>query len=341
MTRYLITLAPEELFFFGSEQTFGDGTNVNYYARSNPFPQQTTLLGMLRKQVLIQADIYKEKVQDYGLEDKAKMAELIGDKSFNVTSRPQSFGRVKGLSPVLLRYRDKQNKDTFFRTTPKDHGLNLTFLKGQAFLGREISGIPCLNDYKAKNALSSSFLSSDETTCICFDSVFKSHVKIGIDKDRAEEDEGKFFKHLFYSMVPDFSFALFADIDIELSSGIVFMGADSSSFFMTVEKNEDRSFESLFCKKPEKTKITLLSDAFVEPSIYDSCTFSITGSSDFRNIMTTSGDYNYKKGKSKSQKYTLLSQGSVLFVKDDKDRADVAGHLDKAKFQQIGYNHYL
>lgn len=341
MTLYMISLTPAGVFFFGNEQTFGDGTNENYFACSNPFPQQTTLLGMLRKQVLIQAGLYKEKPDDYSEADKIKMAGLIGDKSFNAESENQEFGRIRGLSPVFLKCRDKQNKDTFFRTTPKDRGLNLEFLPGQAFTDRETPGIPCLRGYKAKDGLPDSFISSNEKTCIDFHSIFQNQVKIGIDKDRSDEDEGKFFKQRFYRMEPGFSFAFFTDLDIELADQLVFMGADSSSFFMTVAKHDKLSFESLFCRKPEKTKITLLSDAFAGPSIYGDCMFAITETSDFRNIRTRSGNYKYTKEKSKSDKYTLLSRGSVLFVRDEAHKAIAVKHLEKHWLKKIGYNHYI
>ncbi len=229
----------------------------------------------------------------------------------------------------------------FYRTTPLDHGLNLSSVPGRAFVNQEIRHIPFFQTYEAKRGLPGSFLSTDLKACIDFDKVLKKRVKIGIDKDRSEDDESKFFKHLFYTMEPGFSFAFFAELETELSDRTVFMGADSSSFYMKVEKSGQQSIKSLFCGVTEKMKITLLSDAFVEPSIYDSCVFAITGISDFRNIKTLSGSYTYKKDKSKSNKYNLLSRGSVLFVNDEEDRATVIGHLDKAHLQTIGYNYYI
>ena len=104
MTRYLITLTPVGMFFFGGEETFGDGTNDNYFARSNSFPQQTTLLGMLRKEVLVREKVFKEKINDYTPDDKKRMAALIGDRSFQLEGGDQDFGKIKGdLTTITLK----------------------------------------------------------------------------------------------------------------------------------------------------------------------------------------------------------------------------------------------
>ena len=62
----LIQLAPLSDFFFGGEATFGQGQNQHYFVRSNPWPQQTTLLGMLRYELLKSAplafDLAKDKI---------------------------------------------------------------------------------------------------------------------------------------------------------------------------------------------------------------------------------------------------------------------------------------
>lgn len=360
MTRYLIRLTPIGLFFFGGEQTFGDGANANYYAKSNPFPQQTTLLGMLRKEVLIQCqcDLFKEKPGDYVASDKPKMSAKIGDESFNLTKTNQGFGVIKTLSPVFILREagtdDKgktHKKRTFFIPCPKDHGLTFDAdsVKGSAFLDRERDFIPCLKDYNAKDGLPDVFLPSDiREDDLSFDAVLKTQVKIGIDKERKDdEDDGKFFKHQFYYMEKGFSFAFFADLAMELKDATVFMGADSSSFFMKVEEvkePKDKPVESLFNRLKSPKKITLLSDACVCPSIYGLCQFAITETVDFQNIRTSSGNYAFKTDGdkiSKSGKHTFLKRGSVFFVKDDTQWNDVANHIKNDHLQKIGYNHYL
>jgi hypothetical protein len=50
-TMYL-SLKPTGAFFFGGENTFESRGKVNYLVRSNPFPQQTGILGLLRHLLL-------------------------------------------------------------------------------------------------------------------------------------------------------------------------------------------------------------------------------------------------------------------------------------------------
>ena len=55
---HTILLEPLEPFFFGGSQTFGrlgDENGGSYLARSELFPQQSAVLGMLRKELMIQA----------------------------------------------------------------------------------------------------------------------------------------------------------------------------------------------------------------------------------------------------------------------------------------------
>ncbi len=55
--KYLITLTPLEPFFFGGNITFGkfkDKEKSTYLVKSRYFPQQTALLGVIRKEMLIQ-----------------------------------------------------------------------------------------------------------------------------------------------------------------------------------------------------------------------------------------------------------------------------------------------
>ena len=68
--KYKIDLKPIGTFFFGSDKKFGEGDEVNYFAQSSLFPQQTSILGMLRKEILVQYEEYPFK-------------EGVFDKSYN------------------------------------------------------------------------------------------------------------------------------------------------------------------------------------------------------------------------------------------------------------------
>ena len=96
----LIELTPLTDFFFGGEATFGQDANRHYFVRSNLWPQQTSLLGMLRYELLksepLAFDLVKDKITN-----KAAAAELIGLHGFDGIT-DEAFGIIEGLSPVFL-----------------------------------------------------------------------------------------------------------------------------------------------------------------------------------------------------------------------------------------------
>ena len=60
MSRYIVELKPIGSFFFGGERTMRfDKEEINNIVQSKKFPQQTSILGMLRKEVLVKLGIYK------------------------------------------------------------------------------------------------------------------------------------------------------------------------------------------------------------------------------------------------------------------------------------------
>lgn len=331
MARYLIKLKPLAPFFFGSEMTFGDGENQNYYAKSNAFPQQTTILGMLRKELLIQAKLFKEKWSDYSPSDKDKMKQLIGE-SFSLDGE-NKFGKVKRISPVFL-----SSENGNFLTTPKDYQLNFKTIKGKSNLQQSNDFIPFIDGYSAKEGLPCGFINAHQPV-LAFTAVFKEFNKIGIDLDKKEDDKGKFFKQRFYTMKEDYTFAFFTDIDFELQNSIVFLGADNSSFQMDVVKTEQWFDDYFYDKSSSSTKITLLSNTIIDEEIYSLCQFTITETIDFRFMNLERGNGKFSKDKSKSAKFNMLQAGSVLYFSENK-RIEIEKRLNNNNLQQIGYNIY-
>ena len=274
MNTYFIKLTPLSPFFFGGERTFGDRRNQNYFAKSNFFPQQTTVLGMLRKELLIQGKLFKEKWNDYTNYDKNKMEEWIGTGSFKLDG-PNNFGKIKSLSPVFLT-------DGHEHFIPRPFDSDFSFLQntGKAFLYKKINFIPLVEGYNPKDGLSHSLISKNGTKKEMAE-LFEDFVKVGNAKERQEDDTDKFFKQKFYTLKEGFSFALFAEVDFDLKSGTVYMGADNSSFRMEAEKTEMK-FENIIPFEPAENKISLLSDALVDENIYSLCQFAITETIDFR-----------------------------------------------------------
>lgn len=96
----LIELTPLSDFFFGGEATFGQDANRHYFVCSNLWPQQTSLLGMLRYEILKSEPLVFDSSQD-AITDKTKAAELIGSQGFDGLHE-EPFGIIEGLSPVFL-----------------------------------------------------------------------------------------------------------------------------------------------------------------------------------------------------------------------------------------------
>jgi len=326
MKNYLIKLTPVSMFFFAGEKHFGNMTNTNYFAKSNLFPQQTTLLGMLRKELLIQEGIFKIN-GNYSDDDYVKINELIGGQSFQ-ENKQNSFGKIKSLSPVFI----SKNEDNFI-TIPKDYGFIFKKINGKSNLNKDKLFVPFMENFKAKDGLAAGFISSDYNNHkypIPLEKVFKEYVKVGNEKEKKEDDKDKFFKQLFYIMIKGFSFSFFAQLDFTLKDSTVFIGGDNSSFKMEVIETQ-QTFKSIFIDdKAEKDKITLLSNALVDEDIYDYCDFAVTQTVDFRTIRFEK--YKYKE---RNAKYTMIERGSVFFT-SNKEQLEMK--IENKNFEQIGYN---
>ena len=203
---YRITLTPLDTFFFGGETTFGQDAGANYFAVSNRFPQQTTLLGLLRHQILMQNDAFPLP--------NANATDLIGENSFDAEMK-HSFGSIKHLSPIVMQ---KAGKDYFVRSrefvlveneeTKKDEtqALTLGFKEGSRQLngfkrkfdetGNDIKSepipkIPFLSRidsegkkeiYNPKEHFAEQLIAEGEEP-IKFDDVFKEFISVNIVVD--------------------------------------------------------------------------------------------------------------------------------------------------------------
>jgi len=131
-----ITLTPATPFFFGSELTFSaddtrDKEKARFFAESYKLPQQTTLLGMIRKEILRAkgklrihkngewVDLPKRRGNKDSEEYKAVVA-LTGCKAFDIfDSSSSELGIINRLSEVFLV---KDGK--IYRKMPADYRLN-------------------------------------------------------------------------------------------------------------------------------------------------------------------------------------------------------------------------
>ncbi|MGH8559723.1 MAG: hypothetical protein ACRESZ_20175 [Methylococcales bacterium] len=98
---YKINLLPLGPYFFGQEITAELGNRQSYFQRSAVFPQQSTLLGLLRYQILVQHGLAKPSVEGA----IGNPQDLVADQGFK--PKPEncatSYGAILNLSPVFLQ----------------------------------------------------------------------------------------------------------------------------------------------------------------------------------------------------------------------------------------------
>jgi CRISPR-associated protein Cmr3 len=273
--RYLIKLKPLKPFFFGGDVTFGklgDKENGTYLAHSRLFPQQSAILGMLRKEILLQTNLLTTKMKgewvDKNNYEKAK--ELVGDESFNIKANYiQDFGVIQNISSIFLI---KDNKK---------------FIK-KARIGSYKDGL--LENYNPKEDIFDNFISIDDEETLKTEDIFKPVTQIGIKKTvNSEEKDNAFYKKTSYLFQDDFYFAFYLDIDFELKSSFVKLGADDSIFKMEIrESKEELNYKDDY--------LLLLSDAFITIPLKGNCEFAITKEISYQNLKTKvkKGKYKFK-----------------------------------------------
>ena len=330
MSSYLMTLTPQEPYFFGNEKSFKyPGTDVGnesnrYYIRSENIPTQTTVFGTLRYVLLP----VKKKFGEYNASDVEANAQAVGEKSFKYGEN-RRFGKIKSLSPIFIV---NDNGEIIIKT-PLDHKKGekkYTPFSFESFDGGAIYP----TDYNAKKGLSYSYMNVD--TCRVYDdddSLFKSELRVGINRLPEDKEKG-FFKKDYTVLKEGFSFAAYVTLDdgILPENTVVFMGQGKSLFTVQFQKVDDGAYKALEEKIRSKLSENItycFSDIFIKSDIYKNADFSITATRDYRAYINKSGRISKD-----STLYRLISAGSV-FVSD---RPDFKDCFDDPSVEIIGYN---
>lgn len=349
MSKYIVKLIPTGRFFFGGDMTFEVSGQAkhnekfsSYIIRSLKFPQQTSLLGMLRFLLLSndQAAFEADKIKDSG-----KAEALIGKKSFTINDpnhEANKFGKIQSVGTCCLC---KGNE--YYYQAPFDYDWTLgAFEPVTAILNGKSVCIPAITEYSSKKGIHKCYLSKqghvleDET-------VFLEDSRIGIRKgNNGKTEEEAFYKQIGYRMKDDCCFAFEVDInDIDLTDSmyngqLVSVGADSSMFVVQIEKGSlDLDLPSSYqVENKDWEKVVLLADTYLPET--DLVEYSISETKPFRFIKTTVNNtsYHIMHGlHNRSERYNLFAAGSVFLVKDAKAFKDII--KSKKEFVQIGYNH--
>lgn len=266
MSTYLIKLTPLDKFFFGQKKTFGDD-NANYFVYSSHFPQQTTLLGLLRYQLLQIAG--EEVFKDNKIQDEHKAGELIGKQSFSPFVKDKlQFGIIQSLSPVFIIDKKEKDEKEYFLPVGRRFQKEEEDLYELLHLSCKEGCPPIFDEYKPKKGLASCWLSSNGTTLLNEEDFFTKDERIGIRKDyEGATNDDAFFRQRYYRFKNfkkvvedeegneckqppvrehDFCFATVLETEkaIEhekLNGRIVYLGGERQPFLMEISEEKKAS----------------------------------------------------------------------------------------------------
>lgn len=357
--KYLVKLTPHEKFYFGGEQTFGeksgkdDTTETNYLVKSNYFPQQTSILGLIRHQLLIQSDenVFKENK----IQDSIEASKLIGESGFSDSAK-FPLGKIHSISPVFLSKNTGESDAAFFFPANKEYQKYTKFndscteVPVNLFLElvENAAGAFILKDFDPKYPFDD-FLINKANTKLKYDDVFIEKRQVGIHKnyDGSSDDDAYFIQSFYTFKKTDnhfFSFSFIVELDDSAkfeTKQVVTFGGEQQLFKLEVIPNFKQVFEQLIPDYEATTdfdKVVLVSDAYVENNeIFQKSAFAITETIDFRFIKTcVSKSANYYNKPEKSRKVNLIKRGSVFYG----DIKLISESLKNDTFNKIGYNIY-
>jgi len=311
---YKITLTPLEPFLFGGDNTFGkigDKENGTYLVKSRYFPQQSAILGMLKKQIMTQSGVLTRKVRGEWVDKYAKdeAIKLVGSKKFDITSNiPQNFGSIKEISPIFLQRKDER----FIKKVDID-----------SFVYKD----KLLKGNNPKQDIYDNFISIDNNKKLKSSDIFKSIEQTG---NKIGGEDNSLFKKTSYLLKDDFKFAFYLECEYELKDSIITLGADGSKFKMEVLQNDEK-----LDYQDKNGYLTLLSDAYISIPIKEYCDFAITSEISYQNLQNKKHS-TIKNEFKKSTKIYLYEKGSVFINPED----ELITNLNNKNLQQIGYNIY-
>lgn len=310
--KYLVTLSPLEPFLFGGDNTFGklgDEINGTYLVKSRQFPQQSAILGMLKKEIMTQNNLLTRQLKGEWVEpkNKQKAENLVGVEKFDIFSKSiQNFGKIKNISPMFFI----KNDEIFIKKVDID---SFDFEDG------------VLKGYKTKIDIYDNFINIATNEKLTSDKIFKPIEKTANKKGG---EENSLFKKTSYLLNDNFKFAFYLDCDCDLKNSIITLGADRSSFKMEVkEDNSTLNYED------KKAYLTLISDAYITLSLKDNCDFAITSEISYQNLQNQKHAFKHNEFK-KSDKVYLYEKGSVIINPSQA----LIDDLSNKNLQQIGYN---
>jgi len=317
--RYLIKLTPLEPFLFGGENTFGkldydnkaEEVEGTYLVVSRQFPQQSAILGMLRKEIMTQGGFLTRKIRGEWVDkyNKIQATNLVGDKKFDMSdTKRQNYGSIKTIEPLfLIRDSEKYIKKVDSDSYPYKDGK--------------------LEKYNPKVDIYDNFVEIHSNKKLQSKDIFIPVEQTGNKKGG---EENSLFKKTSYLLEKGFSFAFYLECDFELHNSIISLGADRSSFKFEVQKSDEK-----LNYIDKNGYLTLLSDSYITLPIKEYCDFAITSEISFKNLQNKK-HYKIHNKFEKSETFYLYEKGSIFINPKEK----LIENLNNKNCQQIGYNIY-
>lgn len=320
-------MLPADYYFFGGESTFDQsGGERNYLVRSNPLPQQTGIIGLLRH-CLVEAGL------DAGEESfNPAISKLTGQNPDH-----QTFGLLEGISPLFLQYQ-KEGFRYFLLPAASCYLEDKTELKvdtseetAWGYSGKtDFQVLPNLRYtdknnqiaiYSEKEHLGNFWINlttkelvpsiwqkgKHDTNDMPGEGIFIPSMHIGIDKMRRIQmaadaypgnDLEAFYKQEFYRLAKGFQFACIAtvadNLDINIFNRCMPFGGENRTFILAADpwnKYLQQLWDPASAYGNEPGKVVLYGDAFVEDpqELFAHCSLVLAKSKPFRSI--------YVKGK--------------------------------------------
>lgn len=348
---YLLTLHPEEPYFFGNEKTFlfnADAASGNrYFIKGEPLPSQTTLLGAMRYLLMP----VKNADFRYTAQEQLRNGRIIGEASFDLQQNKQSFGAIAKICPVFLLRENKK-----YVHTPFDHVRGPKEARNKSYVpfakyhpvetDKEKKWFAA--DFNSKDGLTDTFMDIENGSIVETEEIFKTTTRVGIDKNK---DKKAFFKKQYHILNSGWSFGAYVTLDTQLlqedaqahqnleemkTGTTVYLGQNKAAFTAKLLRQDD-TMGAQIARWLRPDVLYCFSDALVSPQVYDKCVFAATKLRDYRAYFT-SFEKDAGRIRKGSELYKMLTAGSIL-IPSDMDAVREAFHNEH--YQTIGFNYLL
>ena len=339
--KYKVELIPQSDFFFGGEYTFAkDDTRKEtsrYNATSTYFPQQSAILGMLRKTLLIQNGNLTMHIKGEWIDSKGgkngndknyyQATKIAGERPFSYESE-NNFGIIEEVSPLFLTY-----NNTAYTVNAKDADYEIKRISATMNVGSKVENALMFEGYDPKKFTEDTLIGENNSQ-LAFNEIFEKVQSVGIKKTQnREEQDDSYFQKTSYKLKEKSSFSFFLTLSEEVSwqNAFVTLGADQSTFILKLSQTEqtfEKTFAHLFAKKA-LDRVVVHSETLLSEKAYTDALFIFGKRESYRQLTNTQGK--------KSKRYYLLQRGSVIYTKNLNATVAV---LSQKHLQKAGINYF-